>query len=419
MTPVVLLALLALQDQPTVLPRPPKAPEPPSAYEQLVTRYQHGDFDGAVAIAARYPGKAFEVPFDQAYAKVAYRAQDEKLRMVQRRGTIGETTKASWDGWYLAVDQELRFLLAAMMLHTEAAMRTPIAEMPAQAHAMATSGDEMHAQLQIARTAEKALIDAERELEPHVWNKVKLERPQDQQSGYLTKADIERARHDWVWYVTLGYHARSILVGLRPFIESALQRYPKDPPLELCLGVYYERVARFTIVDESLLRDVYPSDQVAGWRHNLEMALDAYEQAARAPDLATEARLRMGRIRAQLKDIRRAREELEPLAASGNPTFIKYLALLILGDVDIDDRRPDAAAEKYRAAFELFPTSQAPLLALSRLSDQSGDVPAARDWLEKSFALSTNRRVDPWWLYFAPFIDMNALKLDLRKEVTR
>jgi tetratricopeptide (TPR) repeat protein len=419
MTPVVLLALLALQNQPTVLPRPPKPPEPPSAYEQLVARYQHGDFDAAAALAARYPGKAFELPFDKAYAKVAYRAQDEKLHMVQRRRTIGEPTKASWDGWYLAVDEELRFLLAAMMLHTEAAMRTPIAERPAQGHAMATSGDEMQAQLHIARTAEKALVDAERELEPHVWNKVRFEMPQDPKSGYLTKAAIERARHDWVVYVTLGYHARSVLVGLRQFIESALQRYPKDPPLELCLGVYYERVARFTIVDESLLRDVYPSDQVAGWRHNLESALDAYEQAAKGSDLTVEAHLRIGRIRAQLKDIRRAREQLEPLAASANPPFMKYLALLILGDVDIEDRRPEAAADKYRAAFELFPTSQAPLLALSRLSDQSGDVPAARDWLEKSFALSTNRRVDPWWLYFAPFIDMNALALDLRTQITR
>src|SRR5262249_10941573 len=141
--------------------------------------------------------------------------------------------------------------------------------------------------------------------------------------------------------------------------------------------------------------------------------------AAKGPELSVEARLRMGRIRAQLKDLKRAREELEPLAASGSPTFIKYLALLILGDVEIEDRRREAAADKYRAAFELFPTSQAPLLALSRLSDQSGDLPGARDWLEKSFALSANRRVDPWWLYFEPFIDRNALKENLRQQVKR
>ncbi len=285
MTPVLLVALLALQDQTNVLPRPPKAPEPPSAYEQLVTQYQKGDYDVAVEEVAGHSGNAFVLPFDLALAKVAYRAQDEKLRQVQRRG-IGITVVPK--DWYQAHDDLVRFLLAAMMLHTEASLRTSVGE--------------MHAQLFVARTAEKALSNAERELEPHVWNKVKFEMPQDPQSGYLTKADVDRARHDWVVLITLGYHARSVMTGLGDFIASGLYRYRRDPALELCLGVYYERLARFTVVDESLASDIYPWDFVAASRRNLEKALTAYDEAAGAPELsAAEAHLRMGRIRAGLK----------------------------------------------------------------------------------------------------------------------
>jgi tetratricopeptide (TPR) repeat protein len=405
MTPVLLLALMALQDQ-TVLPRPPKAPEPPSAYEQLVTRYQQGDCDAAVTEIAGHSARAFVMPFDLALAKVAYRAQDEKLRQVQRKGAIGQTTKAAADDWYHAVDEEVRFLLAAMMLHTEASLRTPDVA-------------EMRAQLGVARTAEKALADAEREFEPHVWNKVKFEMPQDATAGYLTKKDIDRARHDWVVIVTLGYHARSVMAGLDRFIASALYRYPKDPALELCFGVYLERIARFTIVDDSLARDINPFELVQDSRRKLSRALEAYQEAARAPELAAEAHLRIGRIHALQEDPKQAREQLEPLAESGHPPFIKYLALLLLGKVDERDKKPDAAVAKYRAALTLFPTSQAPFIALSRLADERGDLAGARDWLERSFALTTSRRVDPWWLYNAPFMDVRTLVLSQRALIKR
>ena len=252
MTSVLLVALLALQDQPNVLPRPPKAPEPPSAYEQLVSQYQKGDYDAAVTEVAGHSGSAFVLPFDLALAKVAYRAQDEKLRQVQRKG-LGIAVEPK--DWYQAHDDLVRFLLAAMMLHTEASLRT--------------SAGEMHAQLFVARTAEKALSNAERELEPHVWNKVKFEMPKDPQAGYLTKADVDRARRDWVVLITLGYHARSVMAGLGEFIFSGLYRYRRDPALELCLGVYYERLARFTVVDESLASDIYPWDFVAASRRTL------------------------------------------------------------------------------------------------------------------------------------------------------
>jgi tetratricopeptide (TPR) repeat protein len=375
----VLLAVQAQQAQPTVLPPPTRDAVPPSQYEQLVVQYQLGKYDSAVSQAARTPAKAFQGPFERALARLWYNAM---------RWKASNTPKQ----WHEAVDRLLRFLLAVRLLHTEAAFRAPI--------------EQMEDQLRLARTADTTIDRAQRDLEPHA-----------ETSPYLTKDKLARARHDWVVFIALGYHARSVLDNLPGHLNESFQRYPEDPALELCLGVYDERMARYSVVDESLARDIYPSDHVAAWRHLLEKALTAYELAARAPNLSVEARLRKGRIRAQLNERKRAREDLEPLGASGEPPFIKYLALLLLGEVDEIDKTPDRAAAHYRDALALFPASEAPFIALSRLSDERGDASGARDWLERSFALSTNRRVDPWGVYYAPFIDIGALLVSLREQI--
>jgi len=381
----VLLAVQAQQTQPTVLRPPTRYAEPPSQYEQLVVQYQRGEYDSAVSQAARTPATVFQAPFERVLARLWYNALLEKH--LKSRSVTPKP-------WHDAEDRLLRFLVAARLLHTEAALRAPI--------------DQMGPHLQLARTADTTIERLQRDLEPH-----------PESSTYLTRERIAKSRHDWVVFIALGYHVRGVLGDLPKHLADELQRYPEDPALELCLGVYDERMARYSVVDESLARDIYPSDHVAGWRHLLEKALAAHELAARAPDLSVEAHLRMGRIRAQLNDRKRAREGLEPLAASADPPFIKYLALLLLGDVDELDKTPDAAAAHYRDALALFPASQAPLIALSRLSDARGDMSGARDWLERSFALSTNHRVDPWGVYYAPFVDISALLFSLREQIRK
>ncbi len=255
--------------------------------EQLVAQYQRGEYDSAVSKAARTPAMVFEKPFENALARLWYNALLEKH--LKSRSVTPKP-------WHDAEDRLLRFLVAARLLHTEAALRAPI--------------EQMGAHLRLARTADTTIERAQRDLEPH-----------PESSTYLTKEKLARSRHDWVVFIALGYHARSVLDDLPKHLADELQRYPEDPALELCLGVYDERMARYSVVDESLARDIYPSDHVAGWRHLLEKALVAYELAARAPDLSVEARLRKGRIRAQLNERKRAREDLEPLAGSSRPAL--------------------------------------------------------------------------------------------------
>jgi tetratricopeptide (TPR) repeat protein len=219
--------------------------------------------------------------------------------------------------------------------------------------------------------------------------------------------------------VAVGLHTRARLDALEKYLADALKRYPKDPVLELCLGVYYERRALADTVDVSLVRELYPSGHERRWRRLLERAIAAFGDAARASELSQEAHLRIGHIRAVLGDPARARSELEPLTGQDRALPVQYLALLTLGAVDEAEGRRDAAEARYRDAMTRFPTAQAPMLALSRLHDEAGDTRAAREWMERSFALPADGRVDPWWSYFSPFIDLDALVTSLRHQVHR
>jgi tetratricopeptide (TPR) repeat protein len=381
---LAVVALVAVQAEPKVLRRPPHYADRPTQYEQLVAQYQRGEYDSAVARAARTPAKAFEKPFEDALSRLWYDALLWKSRKASAHGTLKD--------WYDAEDRLLRFLLAVRMLHTEAAFRAPL--------------EQMADHLTLARTADTTIERAQRDLDPHA-----------EPSSYLTAEKLARGRHDWVVFIALGYHVRAVLDDFPKFITEALQRYPQDPTLELCLGLYDERIARYSVVDESLARTIYPSDHVASWRHGLQSALSAYEQAARGPDLSVETQLRMGRIHLQLNDLKQARETLEPLAASAEAPLVKYLALILLGAVEELTKNSDAALARYRDAMGLFPTAQAPFIAMSRLLDERGDVSGAREWLERSFALPTAQRVDPWSVYYFPFIDMRPIAVALREQV--
>jgi tetratricopeptide (TPR) repeat protein len=124
-----------------------------------------------------------------------------------------------------------------------------------------------------------------------------------------------------------------------------------------------------------------------------------YQAAARRqPDLY-EATLRWGRINAQLGDRDAARRALDQVAASSAPPHLRYLAQLFLGDLAERERQPHRAREAYESALALFPTAQAPMLALSLLCDSAGEPACARRWLSRSLAAAGSGRLDPWWVY--------------------
>jgi tetratricopeptide (TPR) repeat protein len=355
------LALLALVA--TLSAQAPALQQPsPTAYEQLLARYAGGDFDAAVEQAASQHADDLEAPFREAWRK----ANAEVVAASWWRKTATPVV------WHRAQDRLARLMIAAMLLHTEAAFRAP--------------GDEVEKQLDLARIAAQSLED------------IKVEH-HSADSGLIDPEDVARVVHDWHVMAASVLIARGTGRDVFEFIDKALVRYPKDPELELAFGVFHEREATESVVDVSLARDIYLASVVTSWRQALMTAADYYERSLKDGSDSEEARLRLGHVHALLGEERKAQAALATLAESAATPSIRYLALLFMAGLAENHGQRDAAQSRYLQALVLVPDAQAPLLGLSRLQDEAGDEAGARSWLERSFKAVGSQRVDPWWIY--------------------
>jgi tetratricopeptide (TPR) repeat protein len=333
-----------------------------SLYEVTLARYVEGDFDRAVDEAASQHADDLDAPFREAWRK----AYLEVAAASWRRKTATPVV------WHQAQDRLARLMIAAMLLHTEAAFRAP--------------GDEVEKHLDLARIAAQSLEDIK--VEHHSAG-----------SGLIDPADVARVVHDWHVLAASVLIARGTGRDVFEFIDKALVRYPKDPELELAFGVFHEREATESIVDVSLARDIYLASVVTSWRHALMTAADYYDRSLKDGSDSEEARLRLGHVHALLGEERKAQAALATLAESAATPSIRYLALLFLAGLAENHGQRDAAQSRYLQALVLAPDAQAPLLGLSRLQDEAGDEAGARSWLERSFKAVGSQRVDPWWIY--------------------
>ena len=398
---LIAAALLGALTQAAVAAQTPSGhstPDPsPTAYEQLLARYAGGDFDSVAGEVASQPANGFAAALEKVRDRAA--ATVARQALLLRDHAIPPTTLDR------AVDDQLRLLLSAMLLHVEAALQATNASENGR-------DDWVEGHLKAGIRAGEAFETASRY----------ISLPQTT-AGCLSRPDAHRILHDWSVLTVAVMHARSHLGGLPAFVIEALARDPKDPDLSLGLGVYYERAAGGAILDESLMRDIYPASAVTLWRHTMEVALSWLSLARANAAWAPETHLRAGRIEQLLGESKAARAELEPLLEpSAHPTpAIRYLALMLAGRLDQADKQAARAATRYQAALDLFPSAQAAMLAMSQLHDQSGAGSDAVTWLNRSFGSAhLPVRRDPWWAYGnGPLWDTSPLLPALRKELRR
>jgi hypothetical protein len=254
-----------------------------------------------------------------------------------------------------------RLVKLSVLLHTEASLRTPI---PSQ-------------QLVLARDG----ID-------RLWR--------DSRGARREVGPFIRA-----WYLLVVSHL-SALGQLAPALEytrAALERFPGDAELLLARGSSYETDAYASVVDRSLLRQIYTPAFIARWRIRLYDAQDDYREAyARRPELA-EARLRWGRIESLVGDAGKAEPALEEVASGRGDAFLRYLGAIFLAE--LREGRGDLAAARrdYQNALAAWPEAQAPKLALSRLCAAAGDMACAQARLAESFGENSIDRADPFLDY--------------------
>jgi hypothetical protein len=353
------------------------------AYVALLERCARGDADGAARAI-------LQLDFHQT-RKLARRAVEEvesEMAALRRlgRGTLVDPPTRGFLNQLRR--KRLRRLKLALLLHTEAALRTAA---PRQ-------------QLLIARDVVGRLRELERDFA--------RDGPLDAApvtAASSTSSHPEAAAHEWPsvlalvrdWYLLVFSHLASLgdLELMRPHVASGLDLFRNDPELLLARGSMSESEADGLVVDRSVVLEIYTPDLVRAWRQRLIAARRDYQEAwERQPDLH-EARLRWGRVNALLGDRSNARRALTEVAAAPAHDFLRYLAHLFLGDLAEQSRDPRAARLAYESALDRWPVAQAPKLSLSRLCVVTDDANCARTWLARAMNETGAGRGDPWWDY--------------------
>jgi hypothetical protein len=186
-------------------------------------------------------------------------------------------------------------------------------------------------------------------------------------------------------------------------LRHARERLTPDAATHLDSGCVYEALA------SPRARSMMSTARGRGLRidmrseaENLGLAEMHFRQALVLNPKLIEAQVRLARVRVELERPAEAVAELEAASIASSDPVVRYYAVLFLGQANDALERPDAARAAYQRAAALYPTSQAPHLALSLLARRGGDREAAHIALQNVVGHPPGRQVlfDPWWGYF-------------------
>jgi tetratricopeptide (TPR) repeat protein len=152
----------------------------------------------------------------------------------------------------------------------------------------------------------------------------------------------------------------------------------------------------------------------------LERACRRLRSAVAADPSLAEARLRLGRVAWRLGEATEARSALEEVLTRAHTPDEAFLAHLFLGRVHEDAGRLDEAARSYAAALALASNAQSARLALSHVRLRSGNAAGARAETERALRPAGARlRPDPFWLYpWGPATGARGRLEALRREAS-
>jgi tetratricopeptide (TPR) repeat protein len=200
------------------------------------------------------------------------------------------------------------------------------------------------------------------------------------------------------WYratlsVMLGTGALAPAVG---HVAEALVTLPDDANIWFEAGRFAEAMAQMLRQVPEVMR--HDPRGLGGRQHD---AVSVYRRAWQIDSTHVEARIHLGHALLELDRADEAARELAPACeAAANPR-LAYLCAMFLGRAEEQLTQFDSAASRFRRAAELRPTAQSPLLALSRLARQSGNKPAARQYVRDALRRQPeDGSADPWWEYF-------------------
>jgi hypothetical protein len=200
------------------------------------------------------------------------------------------------------------------------------------------------------------------------------------------------------WYLLVAaHHQRQLDFNrARVYLAQAESRFRDDPEILLARGSLYELMAKRAVAYAPAAGRsdrLQPVDHAAHHRR----AAEYFTRSLRSRPTMVEARLRLGRVRHELRELRGAERELETLLRADTTAVFRYLALVFLASVKEDLAQRGDAALLYKEAARLRPEGQTVFVGLAALYIADGQPAEAARSAEYLFAPRT--REEPWWWY--------------------
>ena len=227
-------------------------------------------------------------------------------------------------------------------------------------------------------------------------------RPLNSKSSIKTAPDPAADDTIRLWYVASLAHMVRIRRIDPDHFTRALDLFPNDQDLLFLGASAHENFAGART--QSVFRTLkVPRDVTFGVLDEaaeLRTAEQMYKRALERNPQLLEARIRLGRVLGARGRHEEAVTQLKQGLSSAEPV-LQYYANLFLGAEFEALGNGIEARQSYQRAAELAPTSQSPLLGLSRLADVAGDRAAAREAVDRLLRLPPSEfdRADPWWIY--------------------
>jgi tetratricopeptide (TPR) repeat protein len=184
-------------------------------------------------------------------------------------------------------------------------------------------------------------------------------------------------------------------------MERAMRVLPRDPILLFYAGAMHEGLASPAVQSVYATAPGAFSGVAVRSKENQLREAQRYLSDAVKAGAPLEAQLRLGRVLGRLGKHADAVKLLSQAVPSADDKRLAYFRELLLGTEQGALRQVEAARASFDRAAALFPTAQAPLIAMSHLFRQSGNRAAALEAFRRLQALPADAsgRSDPWWDY--------------------
>ncbi|TAK15386.1 MAG: hypothetical protein EPO35_07625 [Acidobacteria bacterium] len=227
---------------------------------------------------------------------------------------------------------------------------------------------------------------------------------------------------DWYHAVSL-YQLRNLdLAEMGPHTARGFQLFPTDP------RTVFDQACLADAMASARVQAVLISAQQPNFRTNVPSLESAETRASKlfAAVLSVdsglvEARVRLARVVEKQGRAAEALALLAPAFSQRLPRELAYMAHLVAGRASAALGQRDEGEKHLNQALSLYPTAQAPVVSLSLLALDAGDLERAVGLAASLREHSTRGdRDDPWWWYFeSPWLEPEAALERLRELVRR